>query len=85
MLYILTFTCCGTEYKTGKFENGAATPEQYEAVAVGLLLGKLEAEGLKRDSRCTDLCLLESEGTPGSVLQPVWKEALYQPISEEMK
>lgn len=85
MLYILTFTCCGTKYATCKFENGAAAPKQYEAVAVGLLLGKLEAEGLKRDSRCTDLCLLESEGTPGSVLQPVWVKTEFYPISEEMK
>ncbi len=65
--------------------SGRYNPNQYEAAANGLLLWKIEHEGLSRNDRYVDVHLFESEEKEGGVIKLVWYAAEYTPISVEVK
>ncbi len=86
MIYTLTFKCHGKSYMNSQTVPGKYLPNQYEAVACGLLLGKIELNRLKRDDVYTDLCLVEQGEMGGTrVDNVVWNAEQYIPISQEVK
>ena len=85
MIYTLTFKCHGESYSNFQSVPGKFLPNQYEAVACGLLLWKIEREHLSREDKYMELCLIEYDETEGKVINPVWTAEEYTPISEEVK
>jgi len=85
MIYTLKFKCHGRSYSNYQIVPGKALPNQYEAVACGLLLWKIEQENLSREDKYVDLCLIEYDENDGNVRKPVWTAQVYIPISEEVK
>lgn len=86
MTYTLTFTCHGKSYLNAQTGPGRCLPNQYEAVALGLLLGEIDSKGLSRDDAYNGLCLREQGIMEGKeVDNVVWTAKRYIPISEEVK
>lgn len=82
MIYSLTFQFNGKLYANSQTVSEKCLEHQYEAVACGLLLGKLEQEKLSRDNTYLDLCLNEIDG---DIVNPVWTAQEYVPTSVEVK
>ena len=85
MKYTLTFKCHGKSYSNFQSVPGKYLPNQYEAVACGLLLWKIEQENLSRDDKYVDVNLIEYNEKDGSINKSVWTAKEYTPISEELK
>lgn len=84
MIYTLTFKCNGRSFSNFQTVPGKYLPNQYEAVACGLLLWKIEQENLPRENRYIDLCLIEQDEIKGTDIT-VWTAKEYIPISNEVK
>jgi len=85
MIYTLTFKHSGKSYSNFQTVPGKYLPNQYEAVACGLLLWKIERENLSREETYVDLCLIEYDENDGNVVNPVWTASVYTPVSKEVK
>ena len=84
MVYTLHFKFKGKDYSNFEVVPVRALPNQFEAIALGLLLWKIEHEGLSRDEVYNELTLLEYNENKG-VVTPVWATQVCQPLSEEVK
>ena len=84
MVYTLHFKFKGKEYSNFGVVPARALPNQFEAIALGLLLWKIEHENLSRSEVYNELTLLEYDENKG-VVTPVWAIQVYQPLSEEVK
>ena len=85
MVYTLYFKNKGKPFFNFQTGSEKALPNQYEAIACGLLLGIIEKESLSRDDKYVDLELLENEEAVGSVVKVVWCAKEYIPTSIEVK
>ncbi len=85
MVYTLYFKSHGKPFFNFQTGTGVALPNQYEAIACGLLLGVIEKEGLSREECYEDLELLENDESAGSVVKVVWCAKEYFPISERIE
>lgn len=85
MVYILTFNHKGKSYSASEALSGKYEPQQYEAAACGLILGKIDREGLSRTDIYRDVCLLEYDEKEKTVINPVWCAESYVPDSKELK
>lgn len=84
MVYTLLFKFKGKEYSNFEAVPARALPNQFEAIALGLLLWKIGHEDLSRGEVYNELTLLEYDENKG-VVTPVWAAPVYQPLSEEVK
>lgn len=82
MIYTITFKCHGKPYFNFQTVPGKCLSNQYEAVACGLLLGKIEQEGLSKEDKYVDACLYENDGKTEAI---VWASQEYWPIGMEVK
>lgn len=85
MIYELIFKCHGKLFSFSQSALRKAHDNQYEAIALGLLLDVIEREHLSREDKYIDLEMLEYEETPGSVKSVVWSSKEYIPVSTELK
>ena len=86
MTYTLTFTCHGKSYINAQTGSGRCLPNQYEAVALGLILGEIDSKGLSRENVYSNLCLREQGVIDGiEVDNVVWTAKLYIPTSQEVQ
>ncbi len=80
MTYILTFVYDGKVYVgKGNITEPCITKEQWENAAEGVLLSIIDAEGLPRNGRYKNVCLID----PAKV-ELVWGAEFYTPISKKV-
>ncbi len=84
MIYTLTFKFQGKYYSNSEVVAKKCRSHQYEAVACGLLLGKIDQEKFSREDKYMDLCLTEQDENI-SFKNVVWVASVYVPISVEVK
>lgn len=84
MTYTLTFTHHGKSYSNFQVNSDSCLPHQYEAVACGLLLWKIEHENLSRDDKYHALRLIEYDEKKAESKE-VWTAEEYIPYSTEVK
>lgn len=77
MVYTLHFKFKGKDYSNFQVTPIRALHNQFEAIALGLLLWKIEHEGLSKDEVYHELVLLEYDENDG-IVNPVWGAEIYQ-------
>lgn len=85
MKYTLTFKHRGRSYSNHEVVPEKFNENQYEAVACGLLLWRIEQQSLSRNDKYFDLCLIECDEADDKTAKAVWVAPEYVPTSEEIK
>lgn len=81
MTYKLFFKFKGVEYSNSQIVPQQYLDNQIEAVACGLLLGKIDEENLPRTEWYYNLKLIERNDSGGTE-SIVWEQECYLPISK---
>lgn len=84
MIYSINFTCQGRKFTADSASLDKALENQYEAIALGMILTEQEKAGIARGEKCVECSLIEMNETSG-VSNVVWGADIYNPNSVQVE